>query len=646
MSEEEPPIPFPLNPIYNPNDWRSSATFDALDIAYLNSNYLKFPLAQAGTETLNSIIVNGTSSLNNNLVMASNDPNQSQITCGYLNLKDLNGNVARTAEIYQDSLNLIITNEATSGKTQFNNDSAGGIPTLIMELDQASGITCQRPLRCNADTFIANGQSLNLGTTTAIRQTGSFGFNSIDKTQFIGEVQLMANNNLTMNSGTGRIAQSTVAGDISTTNNLKKSIISYNNNGNTSAVPALEIFEETGRGAYFVPNTQSGNYGPNVATNDFAIVSRFFSMATTSLCFATGTSLRNHLRLYATTDLSNCSVVLQNGGNLIANASEFRMDYNFNNTPQNTISFNNPINFNPTNNGAISSTRRALNGLGTLSFTDLSANSTSGSITSSIWTDSSLVSSLNGMYYDCGINGGFHQFIARDSGGTASTPIYYGANITSVSNTFIVRNPSITSNRFDIVTDTSQNTNIRARSTTASTDAHIHINCDTVNASSVTTNNAVLNITPTAVIYRRPIQFNYLTSPSASNQLGWFSSVNIIGSAFSSQTGANSMGELIIAPGTWSIEVNFTFEASNNQTYSVFSYALSTSNNTFPTALPYTISYIREPGLNINTTFASRQTNLTLQLATTTSIFILERVTFTGGGTCGISVNYSTTRIG
>jgi hypothetical protein len=155
-----------------------------------------------------------------------------------------------------------------------------------------------------------------------------------------------------------------------------------------------------------------------------------------------------------------------------------------------------------------------------------------------------------------------------------------------------------------------------------------------------------LTITPTSVNYRRPIQFNYLTTPSASNQLGWFNSVNIIGSAFTTQSSPNSMGELLIAPGTWSIEVNFTFEASANNTYSVFSYALSTSNNTFPTALPYTISYIREPGLVINTTFASRQTNLTLQLATTTSIFILERVTFTGGGTTGISVNYSITRIG
>jgi hypothetical protein len=346
--------------------------------------------ANSSTDLNGQLFVNGTSSFDNNLTMTSNDPNESQITCGYLNLKDLNGNVARTAEIYQDSLNLVITNEATSGKTQFNNDTAGGIPTLIMELDQPNGITCQRPLRCNADVTIANGQSLNLGTTTAIRQTGSFGFNSLDKTQFIGEVQLMANQILTMNSGTGRINQGSTSGDTATTNNLKKTIISYNNNGAMSGVPALEIFENAGRGAYFIPNTQGGNFGPNVADNDFAIISRFFSMPTTSLCFATGTSLRNHLRLSATTDLSLCSVVLQNGGNLIANASEFRMDYNFNNTPQNTMSFNNPINFNPTNNGAILSTRRALNGLGTLNFTDISANSVSGSFTSQIYTQGSL----------------------------------------------------------------------------------------------------------------------------------------------------------------------------------------------------------------------------------------------------------------
>jgi hypothetical protein len=250
------------------------------------------------------------------------------------------------------------------------------------------------------------------------------------------------------------------------------------------------------------------------------------------------------------------------------------------------------------------------------------------------------------MYYDCGINGGFHQFIARNASGTVSTPIYYGANITSVSNTFIVRNATTPSNRFDTVVGTSQNVDIRARSSTASTDALININCDTVSSGSVVSNNPVLTIAPTHLETRRPIQFNYLTVPITANQLGWYSDVETLGGAFSTQTSPNNMAEIIIGAGTWRIDVNFSFTASANHTHSVFSYGLSTSPTAFPTSLPYTISYIQEPGLNINTTTATRQTGLTLQLASTTSVFVLERVAFTGGGTTNISVSYSIVRIG
>jgi hypothetical protein len=63
MSEQTPPIPYPLNPIYNPNDWISPSG-TAIDVAYLNANYLKFPNAQ-GLETLQAINVNGISNFLN-----------------------------------------------------------------------------------------------------------------------------------------------------------------------------------------------------------------------------------------------------------------------------------------------------------------------------------------------------------------------------------------------------------------------------------------------------------------------------------------------------------------------------------------------------------------------------------------------------
>lgn len=59
MSSKDPPSPFPLNPIYNPNDWipQNNVT---IDVAYLDAHYLRYPTAQ-GSETLQSIVVNGTS---------------------------------------------------------------------------------------------------------------------------------------------------------------------------------------------------------------------------------------------------------------------------------------------------------------------------------------------------------------------------------------------------------------------------------------------------------------------------------------------------------------------------------------------------------------------------------------------------------
>ncbi len=65
------------------------------------------------------------------------------------------------------------------------------------------------------------------------------------------------------------------------------------------------------------------------------------------------------------------------------------------------------------------------------------------------------------MYYDCGIPNGYHIFSATDSNNNVTTPIYYGSALTSVSNTFIVRNATTPSNRFDISVDTNQNINIR-----------------------------------------------------------------------------------------------------------------------------------------------------------------------------------------
>ena len=786
MSEEEPPIPFPLNPIYNPNDWRSSATFDALDIAYLNSNYLKYPLAQAGTETLNSIIVNGTSSLNNNLVMSSNDPNQSQITCGYLNFKDLNGNVARTAEIYQDSANLIITNEATSGKTQFNNDTAGGIPTLIMELDHANGITSYRP-------FV-----------------------------------ILANNNLTMNSGTGKITQPVTTGDLSTKNNFKLSEFSYNSNNLNGTGATFEFFDNVnGKGLFLLANSDNGTLSQTNRRNDCCLTSRSTQNNNSIVVSNWNDNMRNGLRV-ATTDINNCELTLQCGQNSTSDYAEFKMAYN-RNTLTTTTTFNNVINFNPTTPSVISGSRRALIGLGTLSFTDvcgnntttgsttsaiwtdssgnsvglntpttrgmfydcsinngshifratdnnikktfmtigdgdircysdiyfngdanvatgrsinyvsdlgflnktigngtlssiyttdggmffdcgvggaghnfrfklfdiddnyisgleitptdlrayeslnfnstnvanrnigkvgtlgfldLSANSTEGTTISSIWTDSSLVDSLNGMYYDCGINSGFHQFRARDSAGIISTPIYYGSNITSVSNTFIIRSSVTPSNRFDIVTDSGQNTNIRARSTTASTNALININCDEVNAGGTTFNRPVMTIAPTNIEVKRPIQFNYTTTPNASTQLGYVINPEVSSASLvASSTSVRNFGSFTITnAGTYNIQVLITLAGGANHTLTENRWCIHTVASAFPsitTPTKTTPSITGVLGTSLSSTLTA-YVNINLNVTATAgeTYYINYVLNYSGGSNTTVSRIVSYARIG
>ena len=465
-------------------------------------------------------------------------------------------------------------------------------------------------------------------------------------TVFNKNVSTAENVNITMNEGTGIISQQRKKGDISTTNNLKKTIIAYDNSSTPVSEPALEIFEVNGRGAYFVPNCVGGAYGPNVTTNDFAIVSRHYQVAKTALCFCTGTSLRNHLRLTANTDLSECSLILQNGANAFTDTSEFRMDYNFNATPKNTISFNNPIDF---NRETINSNRRLLKGLGTLSFTDISGNNTTtGSFKSAIWTDSSLSSSgIVGMYYDCGINGGFHKFSTKDSGGTTTTPVYYGSDITSISNTFVVRNATTSSNRLDISVDSATPTaTIRARSSTASTSAILNLNLDTVSALGVVAISNVATLTPFYMEIRRPILFNYTTYPAGSTNLGFQTSDTIAATAFTTQTTPNNLGSLALGIGTWEITLLLSFQASGNHTYTIFSYGINSATGAFPTAMPYLVSYMREPNLNINTVTITKQISMTLQLTTATTIYFVEQVVFGGGGNTTIGANYTYTRIG
>ena len=660
--------------------------------------FLRFPMAQAG-ETLQAINVLGNTRLYKPLIMASTEQTEREIQTSYVTYLDT-GNVAgRYSEIVQNGFNFNLTNRVNQGAINLNVLSAGGVQatpiianfvnTIIANNLQANSTSeFKRAVSINDTTDINNrritstfydfydagvlsplnsvGTIYNQSGAMYIQNTFNGGSISLVVDETGGtqvsplqvfptsvnvnkQLQIATNTNITMPNGTGVITQQRVSGDVSSANTLKKTTIAFNSGTNAgSGNTTLDILDNfNNKGLYILCNSGAGSLSPTNREGDVVIGSRNEDNGCVTISNYNN-NYQNGMRVFTTKSIGvdNCATILYNGQSTSNDWAEFRMAYD-RITLKQTTSFNHPINFNPTTPFAISSARRKLEGLGTLSFTDVSGNATTtGSITSSIWTDSSLVNSLNGMYYNCGIDSGFHQFLVKDSAGNVSTPVYYGSNLTSISNTFVVRNATTPSNRLDILTDTSQNTYIRSRSTTASTEAHIHFNCDSVSALGVVTTNAVMNMTPFHINYRRPIQFNYLTTPSINTQLGFLTSATITTTAFSTQTTPNNLGSLSLGIGTWEITLLISFQASGNHSYSTFSYGINSATGAFPTAMPYLVSYMREPNLTINAVTITKQISMTLQLTSTTTIYFVEQVVFTGGGTTTIGANYNYTRIG
>jgi hypothetical protein len=661
--------------------------------------FLRFPMAQAG-ETLQAINVLGNTRLYKPLIMASTEQTEREIQTSYVTYLDT-GNVAgRYSEIVQNGFNFNLTNRVNQGAINLNVDSAGGVQatpiivnfvnTIIANNLQANSTSeFKRPMIMNDTTDINNrritstffdfydagvlatlntiGTIYNQSGAMYIQNTFNGGSISLVCDEAGGTqqsplqvtagsvlvnkaLQIAANTNITMPNGTGSIQQQRVSGDVSSANILKKTIIAFNSGTNAgSGNTTLDILDNfNNKGLYILCNSGSGSLSPTNREGDVVIGSRNEDNGCITISNYNN-NYQNGMRVFTTksTGVDNCATILYNGQSNSNDWAEFRMAYD-RITLKQTTSFNHPINFNPTTPYPTTSARRRLEGLGTLSFTDISGNdTTTGTITSSIWTDSSLVNSLNGMYYDCGINGGFHQFSVKDSGGNISTPIYYGTNLTSVSNTLVIRNSTTTSNRLDFTTDSSTpNTTIRTRSIVAGSNASITFSCDTVTALGVviTLPNCVL--APFTFEMRRAVQLNYITTPFNNTQLGFLTSATITTTAFSTQTSPNNLGSLALGVGTWEITLLISFQASGNHSYSTFSYGINSVTAAFPTAMPYLVSYMREPNLTINAVTITKQISMTLQLTVATTIYFVEQVVFAGGGTTTIGANYTYTRIG
>lgn len=856
MASDQAPIPFPLNPIYNPNDWIDSTNNNNLDIAYLNANYLKYPIAQ-GLENLQAIVVSGSATFNSSVSVPNNDMfvrgmriglgggNQVRNTmigvnngnanttgnnntfigalCGTSNTTgrdnvfvgtfsginntsgfqntfigidagnrtttgSRNTHLGRQAGYYNTGDNNICIGDWADASGNISNSIAIGVDvkatasnTIVLGSSTqktilSGGADISRPLLMNDTTSSANRtvtssfyNFYDSGVNSPLTQNGTLynqsGSMYLQNTTNGGNINFVlndaggvqntplqllssgnlsnrpltisANNSLTMLAGTGRISQPTTVGDTSTMNSFKLSEFLYNGNNANGTATSFTFYDSfTARGLYILPSSDNGIFGSTNRRGDCCLTSRGENTGAITISNY-NTNVRNGLRVF-TTDVSNCGLTLQCGQNSTNDWTEFAMNYTrtggVNTT---TTTFNNVINFNPTTPFATPPSRRRLEGLGTLSFTDvsgngttngtttssiytdsnttgiglsgmiydcsmgnasshifrvsaggsvksnaliispqqitsreslvftstspndryvsnvgtiefldLSGNTTQGSVISSIYTDSSLVDSIGGMYYQNNINSGYHIFQSRDASGVLTSPIYYGSNITSVSNTFIVRNAITTSNRLDFSADNAQNFNIRARSSTASTNAIININCDTVDATPTISNNPVLNIAPTYFQVRRPIQFSYLSSPTTSSQLGFSGNTSLTSSALASQTSPNNLGSITLPAGTWNINALFSFQASANHSYSTLSYAIGDSSTAFPTSLPWTLSYMREPNTDINSTTITRFLATSVRLTSSTQVYFIEQGTFTGGGTTTYGITFSYTRIG
>ena len=791
--EQNPPDPFPLNPIYNPNDWQGSRQQN-IDIAFLDDNYLKFNTAQ-GTENLQAINVNGVSEFKRPLNMSDTTlATNRTINSSFYNFYNsgVAGTLTSNGTLHNQNGSMFLQNTTNGGTINFVVNDAGGVQNTPLQL-LTTGNLSNRPLT------------------------------------------ISANNNFTMNAGTGRINQTITTGEVSTRNQFKLSDFTFNSNVGTGGATAFEFFDSVnGKGLFILPNSGNGSLSQTNRQNDCVLSSRSTENTNSIVISNWNTNMRNGLRV-STTDISNCSVQLQCGQNNTNDYTEFRMAYDRSGNLT-TTTFNNVINFNPpTATGlpnAISASRRRLEGLGTLSFTDisgntasgsttsviytdssgnmsnpttpssrgmfydcsinngthnfrgvsigtkqtfftigsttrcytpfsfnqdtsiiggrdilevgtiefrdlsqnstfrssihttstgnygnnkgmfygtqirggghnflvtnndgdaiipfyltpteivareslnftstavadrnigkvgtlsfldLSANSTEGTTLSNIYTDSSLVSSIGGMYYQNNINGGYHIFQARDNTGVLTSPIYYGSNITSVSNTFIVRSSIEPSNRFDILTNNAASTNIRARTALVSTNAQITIGCDSVDASGVVTNASVLGLFPTNINVRRPIQFGYLTTPNASTQLGFQTGpTNITSSAFSSATTERNFSSFTIAnAGMYNVSVTLILSGNASHTLTDWRYCLDASSSTFPstsTPTKFTMSIRGNPPVNLDTSTTSYFNTTFNVLATTNEVYYINfKMVFAGGGTTNIGAVYSYTRIG
>ena len=636
-----------------------------ITIKQADKRYLRYPNAQ-GTENLQTTNINGvltvnsTSNFKRNLLM--NDTTLASnrtITSSFYNFYNSgsNGTLTQNGTLYNNAGAMYMQNTTNGGNINFVLNDTGGTQNFPLQLLSTgnvsnSAFTANSSTTLNGAVSIPNNDmfvrgirigygtgNLDRNTVVGVGSGGSIttGNDNVFLGSFAGNQNTTANSNVLIGSFTGRYittgSQNTFVGrdaGTQTTTGIRNTCIGrqagYFNTGNENVFIGSDA-DATGN----ISNSVAIGYNVKATASNTIVIG-----LNTQTTYINGTlNIPGTITVPGTTNITG-TATLSGATTLSGNISP-------------TGNFITPIIFGST----LVSTSRLLNNVGTVSFLDnLNGATPTGTTTSSIYTDSTLVNGLAGMYYDCGINGGYHQFSTRDGSGNVSTPIYYGSALTSVSNTFVVRNSGTTSNRFDIAVDGSQNVNIRARSTSASTNAKININCDTVNAGGTTSNLAVLTINPTNLEMKRPIQFNYITKPGSLTQLGYIDTLIFEPITISSSTSVRKFGNFSVADqGTYNIEILFSLVGSASHNLSACTFGCDDTTETLSTVdIPtnYTTSLVGFNTISLSSTTTSYlKINFNINYASgSNTVYVNYLLSFSGGGTTTIDATGKITRIG
>ena len=169
MSEQIPPNPFPLNPIFNYNDWVLNVEY--LTISMANALYIK-KNGDSATGLINfnqGLTCSNLCNISCNVLLNSVNGIDRQITASQLNLTNLNDN-SNCFSLFSNTNNVNYDNNVNNGSHIFlcnNNSSIQTTPLQINSLDMT--IQTTNPPTSNSIQPPSNDNSTKIPTTSWVQ---------------------------------------------------------------------------------------------------------------------------------------------------------------------------------------------------------------------------------------------------------------------------------------------------------------------------------------------------------------------------------------------------------------------------------------------------------------------------------------------